>query len=795
MRRPDRLGFPYSSSTTVARSLVTRILQGVAIAAISCATPDTELLPSPPAPLSPVVSCAEAARAPGRSIDADVPTLPVGIDAYARWETDWPSLRLGTRTYMRSTYERGGDNYDSSHFLRKRVSSRPGEAPGDRYVGLDVAGSGVLTFVRANHWHGSPWHWIVDGEDVVIGESSTATPDKPVTPSVWLPESAFAAPFAVTWTTTKGADLSWVPIPFSSSLSIEYERTHYGTGYWIYSVYPERATNLSRQPCTWDVTATSPVTADLRSRFSMAAEEVAKELAASTAKGVVVERGVVHANAGAVARVHRVDAPPGRTSPTTLRALSFEVDASDAEAFGKATLRMTWDDRARPSVDAPVQLFFGTGSLFNRDDREWLVRAFPVSVHFLPKAPSPAKARVRFTTILPMPFMRSASVDLAFATPLQGNIDWEIASSANTHSAFKPNWIGYLHATYHDFPSPIPGKDNVLLDTTVDEGGGDVCGSFIGTSFTFSDRADLATLEGDPRFFFDDSGTPQGQGTGTEEWGGGGDYWEGGQTMTLPFAGHPVGAPYGATPKNAEDAIESAYRFLLGDAMPFGKNARIRLEHGGVNQSTEHYRSVTYWYGLPGACLSLTDTIHPGNASEERAHEWSVLGATEQAVLTSRYEEGVDHDARGVETYPEIADSGVTIHTRATFRLSIPADNVGILLRRRLDYAIADQRAVVSIADGDVPLDRATFVRAGVWYTAGSTSVTFADAPTELGRADEVTAISPHRWRDEELLLPRALTEGRRSIRVRVDVVPQPGARGWSVYRLWSYAYRLPPSP
>ena len=50
-----------------------------------------------------------------------------------------------------------------------------------------------------------------------------------------------------------------------------------------------------------------------------------------------------------------------------------------------------------------------------------------------------------------------------------------------------------------------------------------------------------------------------------------------------------------------EDKIESAYRFLLADLMPFGKNARIRLEHGGTDQSTEHYETVTYWYGLPSA--------------------------------------------------------------------------------------------------------------------------------------------------------------------------------------------------
>jgi hypothetical protein len=62
------------------------------------------------------------------------------------------------------------------------------------------------------------------------------------------------------------------------------------------------------------------------------------------------------------------------------------------------------------------------------------------------------------------------------------------------------------------------------------------------------------------------------QGTGTEEWGGGGDYW-GGQNMTLAFVGHPTGARKASEAKNDDDLIESAYRFLLSDLMPFGKNS------------------------------------------------------------------------------------------------------------------------------------------------------------------------------------------------------------------------------
>src|ERR1700677_1766489 len=108
------------------------------------------------------------------------------------------------------------------------------------------------------------------------------------------------------------------------------------------------------------------------------------------------------------------------------------------------------------------------------------------------------------------------------------------------------------------------------LDTRGIEVSTDWSGSVIVTSFVFSDVANLGTLEGDPRFFFDDSQTPQAQGTGTEEWCGGGDYW-GGVNTTLALAGHPIGAASPQVAVSAEDKVESAYRFLLAWLMPFGK--------------------------------------------------------------------------------------------------------------------------------------------------------------------------------------------------------------------------------
>ena len=220
-----------------------------------------------------------------------------------------------------------------------------------------------------------------------------------------------------------------------------------------------------------------------------------------------------------------------------------------------------------------------------------------------------------------------------------------------------PAQAAYFHATYRDHPNPEPGKDLVLLDTRETEGGGDWSGHLVGTSWIFSDRAVLNTLEGDPRFFFDDSQTPQAQGTGTEEWGGGGDYW-GGQNMTLPFAGHPTGARSAKEAKNEEDKIESAYRFLLADLMPFGRNAVIRLEHGGLDDSTEHYQTVTYWYGVNRPSLIKTRRAEDRQRGERSGPSVFVSGSLSARTTSPPATNGAWTRCKGRRFIPRTRISG-----------------------------------------------------------------------------------------------------------------------------------------
>jgi hypothetical protein len=705
------------------------------------------------------------------------PVIPVGLDAYRQWER-WPYQRIGARAYMRSTYDRKGGNEaaDASHFLYQERD--------DFNVTLDVEGPGVLYFARYNHWHGSPWHYEVDGVNHLVRESSTADPNRPVPDSVFLPEKLFPNPLAWTWSVTKGADLTWVPIPFERSFRMAYSRTRYGTGYYIYHRYV-RGANLSRPLRAWD--GKTPPGADVLKLIARAGTDLAPRPGTPEGKkaGVRAESGTVALKGkGPVSLVRLTEAP------AMLRALELSVPRESAVAFGRARLRVTWDDRPRPSIDAPVALFFGTGTLYNRDHREYLVRGFPVHVRFDDK-------RAHLACYFPMPFFRSARLELVGTADAEvADVRWAVRYTPYRDPA---NHVAYLHATYADHARPEPGKDLVLLDTRTAEGGGDWSGHLAGTSFIFSHAADLGTLEGDPRFFFDDSQTPQAQGTGTEEWAGGGDYW-GGRTMTLPFVGHPVGAPGAKAARNDEDKIESAYRFLLADLMPFGKNARIGLEHGGTDQSTEHYQTVTYWYGAPGPSLVKTDELQVGDSASEKAHRYVSPDASAPYAITSRYEWGVDR-LGGKEVFPAQTDRGRSTRGTSEFTLRLAPKNFGVLLRRKLDYAFPNQRAEVEVADASREGQAPRWSRAGVWYLAGSNTCVYSNPKEELGATQHVVQTSNRRFRDDEFLIPRDLTEGRSSLRVRVRFTPVrrplfPGHAladlAWSEIRYTAYCFVLP---
>jgi D-arabinan exo alpha-(1,3)/(1,5)-arabinofuranosidase (non-reducing end) len=706
------------------------------------------------------------------------PVIPVGLDAYRQWEK-WPCLRVGARAYMRSTYDRRGGNEgaDASHFLYQLAE--------DRNVTLDLESPGILYFARFNHWHGSPWHFEVDGVDHVVQETSTADPNHPAPNSIFLPRASLPNPLTWTWSETRGADLSWAPIPFERSFRLAYSRTHYGTGYYIYHQFVP-GVKLSRSIKGWnDRDAPTQDVLDLinRSGSDLLPASDSREARRAGLRQYEGAASLIPGRPCALAEMK-----PG---PSMLRSLQFTIPRDQAIEFGRARLRITWDDLPRASVDAPIALFYGAGTLYNRDDHEYLVKAFPVTIRF-------DAANCYLSCFFPMPFFRSARLELENAPENTNNLS--VRWSARCQPLREhPEQVAHFHASYRDHKEPVPGLDLTLLDTRVAEGGGEWSGHLVGTSWTFSDRAALNTLEGDPRFFFDDSQTPQAQGTGTEEWGGGGDYW-GGLNMTLPFAGHPTGARNPNEAKCEEDKIESAYRFLLADLMPFGKNALIRLEHGGQNESAEHYQTVTYWYGKHAATLVKSDELKIGDRDAEAAHRYVSTRASEPYEIVSRYEWGVD-TLNGKEVYPAERDLGRKTTGASEFDLKLVSENYGVLLRRKLDYQFANQRAEIFIAPVEAGKVTGRFRKAGVWYLAGGSTCIYSNPKDELGPAQHIVQTSNRRFRDDEFLVPLNLTRGRDEIRVRVTFTPllrplfpgrPPEETAWTELRYDAYCFVMP---
>ena len=131
------------------------------------------------------------------------------------------------------------------------------------------------------------------------------------------------------------------------------------------------------------------------------------------------------------------------------------------------------------------------------------------------------------------------------------------------------------------------------------------------------------------------------------------------------------------------------------------------------------------------------------------------------------------------------------------FKLRLDPNNIGVLLRRKLDYSFADQRAEVSIADAS----KSNWKEAGVWYLSGSNTVVYSNPPEELGTTQHNAQTSNRRFRDDEFLVPKALTKGKSSIWVRIKFTPisRPlypgypiGPRAWSEIRYTAYSFVSP---
>ncbi len=162
------------------------------------------------------------------------------------------------------------------------------------------------------------------------------------------------------------------------------------------------------------------------------------------------------------------------------------------------------------------------------------------------------------------------------------------------------------------------------------------------------------------------------------------------------------------------------------------------------------------------------------DADSEKSHDYVSPDASAPEEITSRYEWAPITPARP-RIYPAHAENGRHTTGTSEFTLKLRPENLGVMLRRKLDYSYPNQRAEVSIADASNPADpgaKPDFKPAGIWYLAGSNTCVYSNPKGELDPAEHTVRTSNRRFRDDEFLIPRDLTQGRSAIRVQIKFTP-----------------------
>lgn len=249
-------------------------------------------------------------------------------------------------------------------------------------------------------------------------------------------------------------------------------------------------------------------------------------------------------------------------------------------------LRMYWDGKPYPSVEAPIGSFFGNG--------------WGESYNFVsaPLAVTPGWGK-SYVCYFAMPFAHGARIEIENQSgrtidALYYNIDYEERPSL-------PEGMGRFHAWYNHVltkapptgenewgllgaqPKNLDGKDNYVFADIKGRG------HLVGVNYYVNNPGPMWYGEGDEMIFIDGEALPSINGTGTE------DYFNTSWSPKELFQ-HPY---FGYARVNGETGWlgrTHLYRFHIVDPIHFETSCRYTIEHGHANCLTLDLSSVAYWY-------------------------------------------------------------------------------------------------------------------------------------------------------------------------------------------------------
>ena len=197
----------------------------------------------------------------------------------------------------------------------------------------------------------------------------------------------------------------------------------------------------------------------------------------------------------------------------------------------------------------------------------------------------------------PMPYFESAVVELARgrANP-RGKVPVEFAVRRLGRAPHPDS--GLFGASSRRVEVTVPGQAHRVLEV---EGRGKWVGLFAELGSRSAGGRDY--LEGDERVLVDGEPEPLLQGTGVEDFFGGGFYFQIDRPGPVPFR-HPVHGMTDDWVRPDGTAATAMYRLMLADAPVWSTGVEVDLECGQVNQTPIRARTVAYYYATATAAAA-----------------------------------------------------------------------------------------------------------------------------------------------------------------------------------------------
>jgi hypothetical protein len=258
--------------------------------------------------------------------------------------------------------------------------------------------------------------------------------------------------------------------------------------------------------------------------------------------------------------------------PGVITHMWFTSHAGWVGELNALSLRIYWDRRKEPGVEAPLGDFFAVGQ-----GKPAVVESVPVQV-------SPTGA---LSCYWRMPFRESARIVVTNDNPDRGaglywQVDWTQVDAV-------PPETPYFHARYRqEYPATM-GQDYMIADLAGR-------GQYLGTVLSVTMAQDGWFGEGDDFFYIDGEEVPSLQGTGSEDYFN--DAWG-----FRPRTSHWFGSPRWQGDNAGDSGV--CYRWHLPDPVHFSKSLKVAIEHKGNRaedtegfylERPDSFSSVAFWY-------------------------------------------------------------------------------------------------------------------------------------------------------------------------------------------------------